>query len=58
MMEDTQRAGAAPRPPADFVAEDPAQTSFLPGLVVRVIVGLALLWILILAYFVAKMPGK
>jgi hypothetical protein len=58
MTKNTQSARAEPPPPTDFVEEDPTRTSSMPGPVVRVIVGLALLWILILAYFVAEMPAK
>jgi hypothetical protein len=58
MTNDTQREGEEPRAPADFAEDNPARNSLLPGKVVGVIVGLAMLWILILAYFVAKMPAK
>jgi hypothetical protein len=58
MSNDPQCEGAEPRPPAELAEDDPARNSLLPGPVVLVIVGLALVWILLLAYFVASMPAK
>lgn len=58
MNDDTRRAGEEPRPPAEFAEDNPARNSLRPGKVVVVIVGLAFVWILLLAYLVASMPAK
>ncbi len=43
---------------SDLVEEDESRVSLLPDRVVMVIVVLALAWILILSFFVARMPAK
>lgn len=58
MIKDTQHAGEESREFSDSAEVNQTRDSLLPGPVVLVIVGLALAWILILAYFVASMPAK
>jgi hypothetical protein len=43
---------------SDLVEADENQTSVLPGRVVTIIVVVALVWIIILGFFVARMPTK
>ena len=58
MTKDTQSAGEEPSELSDLAEAEHGRDSLMPGTVVRVIIGLALVWILILAYFVARMPAK